>query len=289
MQTKFKQIVTHAGYFHADEVLSIAYLRAIGINAPIFRCYTPDVLMLSDPEILVLDIGRCYSWSNGNFDHHQDAQLPATNMLLLDHFGIPERMGGEAVQERLETILFKRVSDIDTGRLKPDKENPILDFNGMIRAFNPVGEATQQEYDTRFNKALYFASMILNEQIKVAVKYQQDLARWKDLYKQPGIAVCETTDMILCWKDEAAKEHIYLLVAPSLRGGWSVISRDTDLLKLAADADQTFLHASGFMAAYETKELALQYANKAIDEWTWQEDIKEYWAGLNQWSNEKAL
>lgn len=274
MQPKdYHRIVTHAGYFHADEVLSVAYLRALGFHGRIPRTYTLDVQMLQDPTTLVLDIGRVYNWNNGNFDHHQDGMLPATNMLLLDHFGIPENMGGEAVAERLQKILFQRVSDIDTGRMKPDKENPILDFNGMIRAFNPIGDATQAEYDKQFDKALAFAQTVLNEQGKVALKYQQDLQRWQSLEKRPGIAICETSDMILCWKDEAEKENIWLLVAPLLRGGWSVISRDSSTFRIPIDANQTFIHASGFIASYPTKDLALKNAVTAFEEWVFMNAI----------------
>lgn len=271
-----KEVVTHAGYFHADEVLSIAFLLGTGLisrDTPITRTNRPIEGMLSNNRVCVLDIGGDYNPELLNFDHHQNKDLPATDMLVLEHFGIPESMGGEAVKERLKAILFQRVSDIDRGLLKPDKENPILDFNGMIRAFNPIGEATDEKYNVQFFKALDFALTVLNNQGAVALKYQLDLERWKGLEKAPGIAFAVDTNMILCWKEEAAKENILFLVCPSLRGGWQVISRDTEVVKIPPYSGQTFLHNSGFLANYETFEEARAHAVVMVELWVWNENF----------------
>ena len=83
---RIKKIVTHAGTFHADELCALALLHTMFPDAPVERTYTPSEEDFQDPEVWVLDIGRRYEPELNNFDHHHDAELPATNMLVLRHF-----------------------------------------------------------------------------------------------------------------------------------------------------------------------------------------------------------
>lgn len=244
------KIITHAGQFHADEILSIALLRVLGFDAPVERTFTPTEQDLADPQVFVLDVGKRYEPHLGNFDHHQDGSLNATNILVLYHFeeDIP---GGLRVAAELAKRLFRRVSNIDCGRVAPDS-NELPEFNTLIRAFNSLPNG--------FNRAVYVATEILDAMLETSRKAVSDEDRWYALEKQGGVAIQHDTNAILCWKEKAKKEGIYMLVCPNVRGGYSVISRDAAELVIPEDSRQTFRHASGFMATYPDYETALDVA-----------------------------
>ena len=247
------KIITHAGQFHADEILACAMLRVLGFYAPIERTYTPSESDFADPTVFVLDVGQRYEPEKGNFDHHQDGQLESTNVLILRH--VADELGVQ-VAEQLYNRLFCRVSDVDLGKIVYSDDNPSPEFNMLIRAFNNL--------DDGFIRALAVATEILNAQIETICKYLNDLDRWHILEKNGGVAIQHDTEVILCWKEKAKEEGIWLLVCPNLRGGYSVVSRDTSELVIAPDEYQTFRHASGFMATYPSYQIALQQAKTLL-------------------------
>ena len=240
-----QQIITHAGNFHADEVLAVAVLRALGCTAPLSRSFQISDEQLSDPNILVLDVGLHYQPENGNFDHHQDKDLPSTNVLILEHFARPQL--GNGVCDRLRSTWFDRVSQVDRGEVVLSGEGS-LEFNSMIRAFNAV--------ENGFDTALSLTCQILAAQLMSASKALADVSRWNALYKRGNVAFQDSTEVILCWKEKAREENILLLVCPNPRGGYSLISRDTNELVIPEQAHQRFRHASGFMATYADKASA---------------------------------
>lgn len=247
------KIITHAGQFHADEILACALLRVLGFDAPIERTYTPSESDFADPAVFVLDVGQRYEPEKGNFDHHQDSSLESTNVLILRH--VADKLGVQ-VADQLYNRLFCRVSDVDRGKIVYSDDNPSPEFNMIIRAFNNL--------DDGFNRALAVATEILNAQIETICKYLNDLDRWHTLEKNGGVAIQHDTEVILCWKEKAKEEGIWLLVCPNLRGGYSVVSRDTSELVIPVDEYQTFCHASGFMATYPSFQIALQQAKTLL-------------------------
>lgn len=60
-----------------------------GETEPLQVAYRPQVSPheLRDPRVLVWDVGRCLEPERGNFDHHQDHELGATPLLLLQALG----------------------------------------------------------------------------------------------------------------------------------------------------------------------------------------------------------
>ena len=247
------KIVTHAGMFHADEILSIALLRVLGRTAPVERTFAVSEQDFESPAVCVLDVGKRLNPELSNFDHHQDGSLPATNMLLLQHlyhfFG--------AVATELERRLFTRVSDIDRGLVVLDNTG-VPEFNMLIRSFNSLPDG--------FERAINVATEILTAQIETSRKALADESRWCALPKIGPIAYQFDTDVILCWKEKAKQEEILLLVCPNARGGYSVISRDTAEFVIPADEYQTFRHNSGFMATYPDYETASNRANAMLVE-----------------------
>lgn len=110
--TNFTHLLTHAGKFHADEVLGRALTIVLGFPGEFIRTNEPTANQIHDPKVLVWDIGERYNTILNNYDHHQDGKLPAACVLLLRHF-----YPAGPVRDILENRLFRYVSHVDTGEL----------------------------------------------------------------------------------------------------------------------------------------------------------------------------
>lgn len=72
-------------------LLRVRRLRAEACGCADFVVdYRPQVLAeeLDDPEVLIWDIGRSHDPGRGNFDHHQNHELGATPIILLQALGL---------------------------------------------------------------------------------------------------------------------------------------------------------------------------------------------------------
>jgi hypothetical protein len=77
-----RQIVTHPGGAHKDDVLACCVLAALH-NAPIAR-REPTIEELADPAVAIVDIGGQHAPELNNFDHHHfDRDHPPTCALSL--------------------------------------------------------------------------------------------------------------------------------------------------------------------------------------------------------------
>jgi uncharacterized UPF0160 family protein len=99
---RYNKIITHSGVHHADEVSAIVTVfKSLGYKLPIERKISVTQEELDDPSVLILDIGRNYNPTLGNFDHHQGANLPATNILVLDYF-----FNDEFIKDKLKQSFY---------------------------------------------------------------------------------------------------------------------------------------------------------------------------------------
>ncbi len=169
---KYSKVITHGGVFHADEILAIASLLNIGAitsKTPILRVKRNENLKpyLNNPAVLVLDIGLEYNPEMGNFDHHQNSDLEATNILVLRHFfkHKPE------VLNRLSSMLFTYVSDIDRGI--GNRINYSAGFNGIIKSFY------EKDDPQSFLKALSIAQTILDQYVHNIEREIRNELKWR--------------------------------------------------------------------------------------------------------------
>lgn len=246
-----EKILTHGGTRHADECLAIAVLRAAGCTAPVEYTFRPSAEDLSNPKVLVLDVGRVFDPQKGNFDHHQDADLPATNVLVLRAF-FPE---GEQ-RDLVEQLLFSYVDKVDRGEIvEPTFGPPTL--NALVRATNAMEE----------EQGIMRANVLCHSALDVAWaqagKMVEDRKRWKSEVTAHGhYAVTQSDSPISGWKDLAEEQEVNYLVSPNLRGGWQVMSRDSERFNIPAHEAQTFRHNSGFLAVYPDRETAEAHAKE---------------------------
>lgn len=239
------KIVTHAGTFHADEVLATAFLKSLYPGATVERTFTPTEEDFNNPETAVLDIGRQYNPRLNNFDHHQDANLPATNMLVLQKWEHPQP------GEWMAKLLFQYVSDVDTGKIVEPSTQPVPTFSSIIRMLNNV--------DGGFEIALQIADAAIKAARQTAIQRIAAENTWRTLEKRNCYAVHDSLEFVVGWQELAEKEGVNFLLMQNPRGGYQIYSRDSSKFPIPPHESQTFLHNSKFTATYPTKELAITH------------------------------
>ena len=83
---KIKYIVTHGGNCHHDDIYACGIMLHFYPEATIYR-RDPSLEELSDPEIVIIDVGKEYDPSLKNFDHHQfttQREYPEENKCAVD-------------------------------------------------------------------------------------------------------------------------------------------------------------------------------------------------------------
>jgi len=206
--TNFTQLVTHAGKFHADEVLGRALTIVLGFPGEFIRTNQPTQRQLLDPKVLVWDIGQQYNALLNNYDHHQDGALPAACMLLLRHF-----YPAGPVRDILENRLFRYVSHVDTGEIIEDtgEEHTVPTFNSIIRNLNSLGS---------FDTAVEFAVATLRSTIAMAESAVHEETIWKKEVKiRNRVAFYDGGAHFITWRDLGKKYGADLFVSPDKRSG----------------------------------------------------------------------
>lgn len=253
----YKKIITHEGVHHADELLAIAFIQHLQGDLPIERTYTPTEADFNNPEIIILDIGRRLEPELSNFDHHQSGDIPATNLLVLEHF-MPGKLN--EFSELLKKHLFGYVDAVDRGHIieRPGKDFSVPTFNSIIRNLNNTEDG--------FDIALQFAKAALRSAIDTVQKEIGSRAHWEKLEKQGGIAIQHDVEHIVGWHELAEKDGVLLLVFPNVRqeGSYRITSRDTNILRIPKHEKQIFLHANRFTASYPDLESAVNHAVEII-------------------------
>lgn len=249
-----KKIITHAGTFHADELCAIATIRRMYPGIPVERTYTPSESDFSDPEIFVLDIGRRYEPSYGNYDHHHDAGSPATNVLvLIDLFSEGDKVGRSV--SLLLQHFYGYISDVDTGKIVENADTAPT-ISGIIRACNNLPETVS------FDTALAIMQAAVDAQFATAARRIESETIWAGVEKRGAVAIHDNPTHIVGWYELAAADGIRYLITPNLRGGYQITSRDSSQWPIPVHPAQTFRHNSGFLAAYTDIETAIQHATE---------------------------
>ena len=244
-----RKIITHDGQFHADEVFSIALIHIVlQEELPIVRTRKLTTEDIDNPEIWVLDVGGKFDERKKNFDHHQNANSMATNMLILNYFR------GNEISEDLYNELkfaFNIISDIDlSGQLNFNG----FQVNALIKSMNSL--------DDGFNIALNIAKNYINC-CKVSVIKSKDSEKIWTKGKDYGLVKwCE--DFPIHWKrykespflleEEWKKDDLYNCL-------YKLHSSDSSKFPLIATGKEEFMHNNKFFATYRNVE----EAKEAVD------------------------
>jgi len=258
---EIKKIITHAGVFHADEVLSIATIMIFeNINYDAIQIERKNEVSfeeLADPSVIIIDVAQHYEPVLVNFDHHQNGELPASNLLVLEHF-----CHDIDLKNILKKQLYNYVSDVDKGKVIIKEGGETATFNSIIRNLNNIEEEG-------FNIAMIIACATLEGYLATAMlsietkEYYYSLERVLD-----GKVVIERAGQFIPdWKELAKQEGVMFMISPNARGGWQLVTRDSDEFTIPQHPDpkvQTFLHANGFVAVYSELSYALEDAEQIV-------------------------
>ena len=253
----YNEIITHDGNFHADEVLAIAVVRHFYGKIRVRRTYDKSVIEAgkNTQDTLVLDCGMEYDQTRLNFDHHQDGTIEATNLLVLRHFC----KDTELVQ-LLEKHLFGYVDKVDRGMVVENGETPT--FNSIIRMLNAVPNG--------FELAVTVADTALLGAIETAKQAIEGRTMWRNVtryYYMP--VVLHKGPPIVGWRELAEEDGILAMMHPNPRqeGSFSITVRDSDICTIPkiTNGGQSFCHANGFAASYDTLEDAVRHAEAIFE------------------------
>lgn len=285
-----KQVITHGGVFHADEIFGTLILEKVFGELEITRTFrVPE--NLSD-DVIVYDIG------GGKFDHHQKDKAVRENGipyaacgLLWEEYGC-DICGSDEVKQMVERDIILCIDALDNGVqiIPSDAQCQVTTVSSIIHGFNPTWDS-EEKPDDCFCKALDFARPILDN----AIKNAQSKYKAKTLVES---AIDFTENGIMCldrfmpWQEHLLRsenskaDSILFVVFPSARGGWNMQcvpdapgsfgqrksvpeewrgAKAEELQKMTDVETVTFCHPSGFLSATGTKEDAIKLALLAME------------------------
>jgi len=153
-----KNIATHNGKFHADDVLAIALVK-IFIDKEIITTRVKHATLDFDNYDLIIDVGLKHDGVR-YFDHHQDKKLSSACKLLW-----------KSINLNYPTVnkLVSLVSDFDTGISMCSK----FEFPKLIESLN-----TDNIYDDltqldAFNNAVDFTCSLINNYVKYDLEQEE--------------------------------------------------------------------------------------------------------------------
>ena len=287
-------VVTHAGTFHADEVLATVILSKVMEDITVMRTFkVPEDL---SNKTIVYDIGF------GKFDHHQKGGNGARENgvpyaavgLIWKEFGhklVEDTPNPELVWNLIDRDLIQGVDAIDNGAM-PAADYPAksMSFSQAISDFNPTWDSTEDP-DEAFMKAVKLAEVVFDNIVKNAAakaKAQKVVDEAIEESKE-SIMILDTyvpwQEFIFASKNTKAKEILFV-VFPSNRGGynwqcvpdalgsfgqrktvpseWKGLS-SSELQKVTGVKTANFCHPAGFIGGADTLEDAYALAKLAVE------------------------
>lgn len=254
--------VTHDGIFHADEVFAVALISLLGdVDVIRTRDRAGLTLAIASEDIWVVDVGGVYDPDKLCFDHHQDITLASAAGLVWHH--IKDIICPNEEEQKILQTFFDGIDMVDTNRgdihqvWSETMPLGMRHTSHLIAGFNRGTEAPQS--DKAFAKAVKFARKILENEIYAAEKWVQAVAIYEQRITLPnGVAVFSEHNTV--WRYYA----LHLIAVMPTKYGWQILSRDTKLFVIPESATQAdgciFRHANGFMAIFEKREQAIEFA-----------------------------
>ena len=281
--------VTHDSVFHADEVFATAILDRV---FPDLMVYRTSALPANLPKkTIVYDVG------GGKYDHHQlGGNGQRKNGVPYASAGLIWRDFGRALCQQtdnpnlvwsyVDRSLIQGIDAHDNGisPKMPYVAQPMT-IPGVISGFHPVWDAaTPDTEDIAFEKAVAFAGVILENTIEYgASKVRAKMTVQQICDQTPGQVI--VLDCYMPWAEFVSRQKgdnrppIYLAVYPNRRNhyvwccspnspykapeNWRGLVGQ-ELQKVTGVKTATFVHVTGFMGGAETKQDAIEMAEKLI-------------------------
>ena len=295
-----RDICTHSGAFHADDVFSLAVLLTLWPHARVVRSRDPNVWAECD---MLVDVGNEYAPDRGRFDHHQasfrgerEGVQYASSGLIWKEFGRAylERVQGsfqdiavqEATWQALDRKLVQPLDLADTGQGQPDWGYSTLP--SLVYTFNATWrEESDAEETQRFLAAVKLVQELLAQVTRSAraeVQAEQLVMQAQELFDGKVLVLPQVG---LPWR-EAVLDHkpaaLFVVCARS-GGDWGVQvvpkradsfearknlptswggKNGEDLASLTGVQDAVFCHKQLFIASAQSQHGALRLAEQAL-------------------------
>lgn len=287
-------LVTHAGIFHADEVMATVILGKAFDDVTVCRVTkVPDKLKIGT---IVYDIG------GGWYDHHQiggngqrENGVPyAAAGLIWNKYGarvLRKYSDTYGVWKKIDKALIQGIDAVDNGTM-PSVDYPayVMGISQIISGFNPCWDA-EESSDEAFVKAVLFAEIIFDNVLKHAISRVKAKSIVEEaINKTQGHIL--VLDEFVAWKETIYApwcenaNNIWFVVFPSNRGGynWHGVCKEYTSFELRVSVPEewkglcdeelqivsgvktaSFCHRDGFVGGAETLEDTIKMVNIAIE------------------------
>lgn len=299
-----KKAVTHLGTHHTDECLALETIKHfVTKDFIIERTFKVTPEMFNDPSTWVLDIGGRLDFFLNNLDHHQSRNIVSTNRLVLEKVckdkelvlqlryllfdyvdavdrghivekGLPEYLADLTICQIVRntnhlTDGFELALEVCAIALKAAiaaaKTKPVVN-GGVVPTLETLlfyldEKSPQADNDLCISSLIRIARWGLKAAAKAAKEAEK---QWAEVKKNNGVAFYDSPKFLQNWQELAERDGVMLLVTPNARGGYQIMSRDSTILTIPQNESQTFRHANGFLAVYQSKEEALKHASEIM-------------------------
>lgn len=266
---------THSGIFHCDEVCGWVIVKMVYPAATLQRV-NHQARSLPKQGKIIADRGGVYNPASGQYDHHQDGSLPASNYLLWQDFGarvvqtvIPTANAPQqrAVALRVQRSLMLPISDWDTNRDGfIDRVSGAFTISQMVSGFNGENPMAHGVQEVRFMEAARVVERVLRNEIEKQWRVIQSDVVWeqREVFFT-GVYIlrqyCEN------WRQNLKALQGRAVIMPQYDGAWIICSWDGEKYptpKLAwaqsVGLPCTFSHAGKWLSVFANKEAALEAA-----------------------------
>ena len=270
----FETIMVHGSIFHADDVCCVALAKIINPWIKVER-----VLKVPEdtPEITIIcDIG------GGKFDHHQEEQEYRENGVPYASFGKMWREYGELLlpdessRRKFDEMFVQPVDSADNG-ITPNL------LSATIHDMNPsfTEDGSPEARDRRFNKAVEFMIPLIQRKIKLIKDAEDARKEVQEAVDISGTCGYVILDKFLPWQDVIVPTYKLLVIFPSNRVGYNIqavpvekgsfetrLNLNTGVTdEVKAQYGVSFIHPSGFLAATDTLDGAIKFAEYVMTEY----------------------
>jgi uncharacterized UPF0160 family protein len=299
--SQIKYLVTHSGWFHADDVCAAAVLQTILPEAGVVRTRDASLLRAYEDQAITFDVGGRCDPAAGYFDHHMSGAREREDGTIYSSFGLiwqaygREYLTSQGVDEDFIEDMFTAfdadvvlpIDKIDTGSLSPAQigETAAISLPAVVDAFNA---ADPDQANAQFTKIVNMTMKMLEAKTMQYLEIAKDHQMVADAVAvQGGAQVLELPKSADFQPslDKLGTDHVLYVIQPSSSGGFGLSCarphagtyenlRDlpaewggltgADLEELTGVTGATFCHTALFFAACDTLEAARELAQLAL-------------------------
>lgn len=267
---------THSGYFHTDDVVATAFLLMLNPLIKVHRVKDIDEEVKCCEEKIVYDIGL------GKYDHHQDNRQINTYGYPYSAFGLLwedygrellEIKGFKKIEEGFLRFRDEIVSKIDQGDNCGYADVPCFYENVVINNFNSKWYESNNDanfQDKQFNKAVEYASLLLDNWLRKTYSLVE-MSETEQRILNDALDNSENGIVILKenipWRNYVNKDdqRVKIIINKNPRGGYNVISKDTNIIPIMPNEFFSFVHPSNFMGIANSLHDAISGAKKIVE------------------------